>query len=92
MVYSYPYVPIAGSVRIGIAIFSYCGRLLYGITGDYDTVADINVLRDGIEDGMRELLTAAADAAKRQAASGPAAGKRRRATAGARKGRHTPSG
>jgi WS/DGAT/MGAT family acyltransferase len=92
MVYSYPYVPIAGSVRIGIAIFSYCGRLLYGITGDYDTVADINVLRDGIEDGMRELLTAAADAAKRQAASGPAAGNRRRATAGARKGRHTPSG
>ena len=25
MVYSYPYVPIMGSVRISIAIFSYCG-------------------------------------------------------------------
>ena len=59
MVYSYPYVPIMGSVRISIAIFSYCGRLFFGITGDYDTVTDIDVLRDGIEDGMRELVIAA---------------------------------
>ena len=59
MVYSYPYVPIMGSVRISIAIFSYCGRLFFGITGDYDTVTDINVLRDGIEQGMRELVAAA---------------------------------
>ena len=59
MVYSYPYVPIMGSVRISIAIFSYCGRLFFGITGDYDTVPDIDVLRDGIEEGMRELVAAA---------------------------------
>jgi WS/DGAT/MGAT family acyltransferase len=59
MVYSYPYVPIMGSVRISIAIFSYCGRLFFGITGDYDTVTDIDVLRDGIEEGMRELVLAA---------------------------------
>lgn len=59
MVYSYPYVPIMGSVRISIAIFSYCGRLFFGITGDYDTVPDIDVLRDGIEEGMRELVLAA---------------------------------
>lgn len=60
MVGAYPYVPIVGSVRIGIAIFSYCGRLFFGITGDYDTVPDIDVLRDGIETGMRELLSVAA--------------------------------
>ena len=59
MVYSYPYVPIMGSVRVSIAIFSYCGRLFFGITGDYDTVTDIDVLRDGIEEGMRELVLAA---------------------------------
>jgi WS/DGAT/MGAT family acyltransferase len=58
MVYSYPYVPIMGSVRISIAIFSYCGRLFFGITGDYDTVTDIDVLRDGIEEGMHELVVA----------------------------------
>jgi WS/DGAT/MGAT family acyltransferase len=62
MIYSYPYVPIAGQVRISIAIFSYCGRLFFGITGDYDSVTDINVLRDGIEDGMRQLLAAASPA------------------------------
>jgi diacylglycerol O-acyltransferase / wax synthase len=59
MVYSYPYVPIMGSIRITIAIFSYCGRLFFGITGDYDTVPDIDVLRDGIEAGVRELVIAA---------------------------------
>ena len=64
MVYSYPYVPIMGSVRISIAIFSYCGRLFFGITGDYDTVADIDVLRDGIEAGVRELAMAAGRSAR----------------------------
>jgi diacylglycerol O-acyltransferase / wax synthase len=62
MVYSYPYVPILGNVRISIAIFSYCGRLFFGITGDYDTVSDIDVLRDGIEAGMQELVAAAGGA------------------------------
>jgi WS/DGAT/MGAT family acyltransferase len=104
MIYSYPYVPILGSVRISIAIFSYCGRLFFGITGDYDTVADIDVLRDGIEEGMDELIGAASDATgsvrqrlalrpplrKRQAATS-ADGKRQRATAGARNGRHSPA-
>jgi diacylglycerol O-acyltransferase len=74
MVYSYPYVPIMGSIRITIAIFSYCGRLFFGITGDYDTVADIDVLRDGIEEGMRELVVAAGG-------SPPDAGARRQRTA-----------
>jgi len=63
MVYSYPYVPIMGSVRISIAIFSYCGRLFFGITGDYDSVRDIDVLRDGIEEGMGELVVAAGGSA-----------------------------
>jgi WS/DGAT/MGAT family acyltransferase len=72
MVYSYPYVPIMGSVRVSIAIFSYCGRLFFGITGDYDTVTDIDVVRDGIEEGMRELV-AAAGGAKQEAVRKPAA-------------------
>jgi diacylglycerol O-acyltransferase / wax synthase len=72
MVYSYPYVPIMGSIRITIAIFSYCGRLFFGITGDYDTVPDIDVLRDGIEAGVRELVTAAGGAGEtRRARSKP---------------------
>jgi diacylglycerol O-acyltransferase len=93
MEYCYPYVPIAGSVRIGIAIFSYCARLFYGITGDYDTVADIDVLRDGIEDGMRELLAAAAGEGMEDA-RGPVPRRPRRSTtrAGAKRTGTTRAG
>jgi diacylglycerol O-acyltransferase len=52
----FPYVPIQGQLRIGIAIFSYDGSLGFGITGDYDGAADIAVLGRGIEDGVAELL------------------------------------
>lgn len=51
-----PYVPLAGSVRIGVAIFSYAGQLNFGITGDYEAAPDIDVLAGGIEAGMQELL------------------------------------
>jgi len=54
-----PYVPIAGHVRIGVAIFSYDGALTFGVTGDYDEAADIDVLCNGIEQSMRELVAAA---------------------------------
>jgi diacylglycerol O-acyltransferase len=63
MLYAYPFVPVAGTVRIAIAIFSYMGALCYGITGDYDSVPDIDVLRNGIEAGMAELLSLANAAA-----------------------------
>ncbi len=56
MVRAYPYVPLAGQVRIGVAIFSYDGQVNFGITGDLDTTADLDVLRNGIELGMTELL------------------------------------
>jgi len=56
MVRAFPYVPLAGQVRLGIAIFSYNGEVSFGITGDYDTTPDIEVLAHGIEDGMAQLL------------------------------------
>ena len=54
----FPYVPLAAPVRIGVAIFSYDGKLSFGVTGDYDTAADIEVLCRGIEDGITELQKA----------------------------------
>ena len=44
MLEAFPFVPLASSVRIGVAIFSYNGMLNYGITGDFDTAPDIAVL------------------------------------------------
>jgi hypothetical protein len=56
MVTAYPYVPLAGQVRIGLAIFSYDGQVTFGITGDWDTTEDLDVLARGIESGMRTML------------------------------------
>jgi WS/DGAT/MGAT family acyltransferase len=54
-----PYVPLASTVRIGIAIFSYCDQITFGITGDYDTTPDLEVLAQGIADGIAALAKAA---------------------------------
>ena len=56
MVRAFPYVPLGGQMRIGVAIFSYNGEVNFGITGDYDAAADIDVLAGGIEDGMTQML------------------------------------
>ena len=56
----YPFVPLAGHVRIGVAIVSYDGALNFGVTGDYETAPDLQVLCDGIEAGIQELLAPAA--------------------------------
>src|SRR5580704_10350382 len=56
MVTAYPYVPLAGQIRIGPAIFSYDGHVTFGITGDWDTTEDLDVLARGIEGGMRTML------------------------------------
>ncbi len=54
-----PYVPIATRLRTGISIFSYCGKLTFGVTGDFATTPDIDVLARGIENGIAELLAVA---------------------------------
>jgi WS/DGAT/MGAT family acyltransferase len=54
-----PYVPIATTLRTGISIFTYCGQVTFGITGDYATTPDIAVLAAAIEAGVAELVKAA---------------------------------
>ncbi len=54
---SFPFVPLIGNVRISIAIFSYDGGLYFGVTGDYDSSRDIDVLTAGVERGVGELLS-----------------------------------
>ena len=51
-----PFVPISHGVRVSTAILSYNGHLAFGITGDYDTAPDVDVLARGIEDGVAELV------------------------------------
>lgn len=56
MLEAFPFVPLGGHVRIGIAIFSYDGGINFGVTGDLDTARDIDVLCRGIEHGVEQLL------------------------------------
>jgi diacylglycerol O-acyltransferase / wax synthase len=59
MVTAFPYVPIAGPLRVGTAIFSYDGKVTVGVTADRDGVEDVEVLVRGVELGLEELLEAA---------------------------------
>jgi WS/DGAT/MGAT family acyltransferase len=65
-----PYVPIATTVRTGIAIFSYCDSVTFGITGDFASSPDLDVLARGIEDSLSELVTAARHRGAAAAADG----------------------
>jgi WS/DGAT/MGAT family acyltransferase len=56
MLEAFPFVPLGPGLPTTVAIFSYNGMLNYGVTGDYDTSRDIDVLCRGIETGMQELL------------------------------------
>jgi diacylglycerol O-acyltransferase / wax synthase len=56
MLEAFPFVPLGGNVRVGVAIFSYDGGIYFGVTGDRDTAPDIAVLCRGIEAGIAKLL------------------------------------
>jgi WS/DGAT/MGAT family acyltransferase len=53
-----PYVPIAARLRTGVSIFTYCDQLTFGVTGDYASAPDVDLLASGIEVGVRELAEA----------------------------------
>jgi hypothetical protein len=52
-----PYVPIADRVRVGVAMFSYCGELTFGLSADRD-VDDLEVLAQGISDSWAAIAAA----------------------------------
>jgi hypothetical protein len=56
MLESFPYIPLFASVRVAVAIFSYDGALSFGVSGDYDSAPDIEVLCTGIEQGLEQLV------------------------------------
>jgi WS/DGAT/MGAT family acyltransferase len=87
MLESYPFVPVVGSIRIVVAIFSYDGGLYFGVTGDYDGAPDIDVLARGIERGMRDLLAVLSPPKPARRNGGRPAGGGKRAPAAAIKQR-----
>jgi diacylglycerol O-acyltransferase len=59
MLESFPYIPLFAHVRVAVAIFSYDGGLSFGVSGDYDSAPDIDVLAVGIEAGLAQLVAVA---------------------------------
>ncbi len=59
----WPLVPIAASHAIGLAVFSYDGKLFFCINADRDTVPDLDVLNVGIAESLAELGELAAKTA-----------------------------
>ena len=55
MLTTYPYVPIADRLRIGVAVTSYERRLFFGVTADAATAADLETLVRGIDRGFAAL-------------------------------------
>ncbi|HXV92865.1 MAG TPA: WS/DGAT domain-containing protein, partial [Pseudonocardia sp.] len=75
----YAYVPIGAATRVSIGIFSYRGRMTFGVNADFDAFPDVDVLAEGICRGMEELV----DAAGAPAGNGAPAGTGTPAGAGA---------
>jgi WS/DGAT/MGAT family acyltransferase len=55
MIANYPMVPLWAQHGLGIALFSYNGRLLWGIHADYDTLPDSDRFLVAIQESFREL-------------------------------------
>ena len=55
----YPMVPLAENTALGIAIMSYNGQLNFGLTADFDALADVETLVDELTSAIEELVGAA---------------------------------
>jgi WS/DGAT/MGAT family acyltransferase len=44
---------------LAIAIFSYNGKVSFGLLGDFDAMDDIDVVEEGLQESLRELVAAA---------------------------------
>lgn len=58
----YPYVPLAGGIRVSIGVVSYLDTLYFGVTADFDALPDLETLTTGVRRGFDELAKAAARA------------------------------
>ena len=55
---AYPVVPLFVNQGIGIALFSYAGRLFWGLNADWDLVPDVEQLAQYLRIAFPELLAA----------------------------------
>jgi diacylglycerol O-acyltransferase len=56
---SYPVVPLYRNQALGIALFSYCGGLYWGLNSDWDRVPDLHDLVGDLAASFEELCKSA---------------------------------
>jgi diacylglycerol O-acyltransferase len=54
---------------LAVAIMSYNGRIEYGLLGDFDALPDIDVIAEGIDESLAELLAATGTPGRKKAKS-----------------------
>ncbi len=59
MLANYPIVPLWSQHGLGLAIFSFDGRLQWGIHADFDAIPDTDRVAAALQDATADLLTAA---------------------------------
>lgn len=78
----YPYAPLFDRQGLGIALFSYAGKLSWGIVGDWDLAPDLSEFADAIRRAFQRLRRAGAQEIRDREA--------RRETGPQRRGRRQP--
>jgi hypothetical protein len=56
---SYPTMPLAETMGLSIAVTSLAGTMAFGITADWDSLPDIDLLAAAMEESLQELQKAA---------------------------------
>ena len=59
MLAAYPLVPLFEEQGLGVALFSYDGRLCWGVNGDWDLIPDLDEIVRALRLSFRELLRVA---------------------------------
>lgn len=68
MIAPYPLVPLFNNQALGIALFSYDGRLCWGFNADWDLVPDLHDFVDAVAESFEELRQSAQPTEPRSAA------------------------
>jgi hypothetical protein len=79
MLECYPVVPLYVNQGLGVALFSYAGRIYWGFNADYELLPDLHDFVGAIDAAFGELRDAANEEKARAAATGRRPAKRRRA-------------
>jgi WS/DGAT/MGAT family acyltransferase len=81
MLEAHPMAPLLGHLALGVAVFSFVGKLSWGFLGDWDGVPDLHEFVLDVRHAFDALLACAREAPERVVAIGDAAAARSRRSA-----------